>query len=88
MNANLIFKWLKDARYGPAAVVSEAPVFLPVEISPETSAGAPLSEAGRIGSCGGALGRLEIILSGGVCLKVEGGFDGVELARLVRGLIG
>ena len=87
MNANLIFKWLKDPRYGPAAVVDDTPVFLPVEIRPETLVGAPLSEAGRIGLCGGDLGRLEIILSGGVCLKVEGGFDGVELARLVKGLI-
>ncbi len=87
MNANLIFKWLKDPRYGPEDVVCEAPVFLPDEISPETSVGTPLSNAGGIGSCGGGFGRLEIILSGGVCLKVEGGFDGVELARLVKGLI-
>jgi transposase len=35
MNANLIFKWLRDERYAPAVdVVREAdgPVFLPVEI--------------------------------------------------------
>ena len=31
MNANLIFKWLKDPRFAPASVEVEA-VFLPVEI--------------------------------------------------------
>jgi hypothetical protein len=30
---------------------------------------------------------VEIILSDGVRVKVEGGFDGVELGRLVKGLI-
>ena len=40
MNANLIFKWLKDDRYAPAVdVVPEAdgPVFLPVEIEASAS---------------------------------------------------
>jgi transposase len=83
MNANLIFKWLRDSRYALEDVVCDAPVFLPVEISPETSVAAP-----RTAACGGHLGRVEIILSDGVRLKVEGGFDGVELARLVKGLIG
>ena len=32
-------------------------------------------------------GRLEIILPDGLRLKVEGSFDGGELARLVKGLI-
>jgi transposase len=33
LNANLIFKWLKDRRFAPAeAVEAAAPVFLPVEI--------------------------------------------------------
>ena len=32
MNANLIFKWLKEPRYAPAAC--DAPIFLPVEITP------------------------------------------------------
>ena len=88
MNANLIFKWLKDPRYVPEDVVCDAPVFLPVEISPESSVGAPLSDAAGPASCGGHHGRLEIILSDGIRLKVEGGFDGAELGRLVKGLIG
>src|SRR5215213_5527758 len=32
LNANLIFKWLKDRRFAPADGVEAAPVFLPVEI--------------------------------------------------------
>jgi len=86
--ANLIIEWLKGPRYGSEDIVCYAPVFPPVEISPDTSVSAPLSDAARIGLCGSDLGRLEIILSASVRLKVEGGFDGVELARLVRGLLG
>ena len=32
LNANLIFKWLKDRRFAPADTIEAAPVFLPVEI--------------------------------------------------------
>ena len=32
LNANLIFKWLKDRRFAPADTVEPVPVFLPVEI--------------------------------------------------------
>ena len=89
MNANLIFKWLKDPRYALEDVVCDAPVFLPVEISTQASADTvPLIDVGPGAACGGHLGRVEIILSDGVRLKVEGGFDGGELARLVKGLIG
>jgi transposase len=82
MNANLIFKWLKDPRFTPEAVEAEA-VFLPVEIEqssvvPEpTSAPPPLRPDGRI----------EIELAGGHRVSVEGGFDPDVLARLLRGLL-
>ena len=88
MNANLIFKWLKDPRYALEDVVFDAPVFLPVEISTQASADTvPLIDVGPGAGFGGHLGRVEIILSDGVRLKVDGGFDGGELARLVKGLI-
>ncbi len=35
MNANLIFKWLKDPRFTPADPEIEETAFLPVEISTE-----------------------------------------------------
>ena len=31
VNANLIFKWLRDPRYRPAGDGEDAPTFLPVE---------------------------------------------------------
>ena len=40
-----------------------------------------------ITTCSERAGRLEITLPDGVHLKVEGSFDGAELARLVKGLI-
>ena len=87
MNANLIFKWLKDPRYVPDDTVGDDPVFLPVEISSETSHAAPLKDDGPVAACAEHRGRVEIILPDGVRLKVEGGFDGGELACLVKGLI-
>jgi transposase len=87
MNANLIFKWLNDPRYTSDGVVPDAQVFLPVEIRPEAPVdSAPLIDVPAT-DCSERIGRLEIVLPDGVCLKVEGGFDGDELARLIKGLI-
>src|SRR5215207_9298863 len=41
LNANLIFKWLKDRRFAPAAAVEEVPVFLPVEVREDDAPMAP-----------------------------------------------
>jgi len=79
MNANLIFKWLRDERYAPAVdVVPEAdgPVFLPVEI--EASA--------RLNPTVAPTGRIEIELSSGHRITAEGAFDVDALARLLKGL--
>ncbi len=81
MNANLIFKWLKDDRYAPAVdVVPEAdgPVFLPVGI--EASASVDLAVTGT------PSGRIEIELSNGHRIIAEGGFDADMSARLLKGL--
>ena len=82
MNANLIFKWLKDERYAPDAdVVPEEPdpVFLPVEVEVATSPVLALATA--------PAGRIEIELSSGHRVSVEGGFDADMLARLLKGLL-
>ena len=34
MNANLIFKWLKDPRYAPEEEVCDTPVFCPSRLPP------------------------------------------------------
>src|SRR3954463_11656987 len=77
LNANLIFKWLKDRRFAPAAAVEEATVFLPVEIH-----GADAPSARMASPAHGAHGRVEIVLATEHRLIVEGSFDADALARL------
>lgn len=70
VNANLIFKWLRDARYAPdpAAVPSssEEARFLAVEIVAEN--------------------QIEIKLAGSHGVRIRGSYDPEALARLIRGL--
>ena len=87
LNANMIFKWLRDARYAPGSAQSavDAPVFLPVEIVSPTR-----SEVARVvlpvSTLPGCL--LEIEISGGHRLRVSGSYDPEALAQLIRGLSG
>ena len=84
MNANLIFKWLKDPRFALEVVEKEAePAFLPVEISPAVSHREPIGPSG-LAPCGG---RIEIELAGGHRISAEGGFDPDVLARLLKELM-
>ncbi len=87
LNANMIFKWLRDTRYAPGSqsVVADAPVFLPVEIvSPARSevARAILPDS-ALPNC-----LLEVELAGGHRLRVSGAYDPEALAQLIRGLSG
>ena len=81
VNANLIFKWLRDPRYAsdPAEMPSPAvePRFLPVEIVAEAKApvAAPVAD-----------NRIEIELAGGHRMPISGSYDPEALARLIRGL--
>ncbi len=89
MNANLIFKWLKDPRFQSDELEAEESRFLPVEISPEPEAALPtlpLSVAVR-DSCVCSGPRIEIVTTDGHRLTVEGDFDGDALARLLKGLV-
>jgi transposase len=86
MNANMIFKWLRDPRYTPDDVPAVEPsatdvtCFLPVEIvdqpgnddTPPATAPAP--------------GMIEIDVAGGHRLRISGAYDPEALARLIRGL--
>ncbi len=82
VNANLIFKWLRDPvmrlrRWLEAA----GSRFLPVEIVAEAKApcGArPMPVA--------AANHIEIELAGGHRMRISGGYDPEALARLIRGL--
>ena len=88
MNANLIFKWLKDSRFAPEVAVSEQEArFLPIEIEadavhepapidvPMPSLSAPLSAS-----------RVDITLSDGRRILVEGPTALTAVVSLVQGL--
>lgn len=81
VNANLIFKWLRDPRYAPDLALglplSEEARFLPVEIVAETRS-APAAPA--------AENHIEIDLAGGHRMRISGSYDPEALARLIRGL--
>ena len=78
LNANLIFKWLKDPRFAPAAAVEEKPVFLPVEVR---EGGAPTVPMAPLAN--GPHGRVQIVLATGHRMTVEGPFDGEAVGRLL-----
>ena len=78
LNANLIFKWLKDPRFAPAAAVEEKPVFLPVAVR---EGGAPTVPMARLAD--GPHGRVQIVLATGHRMTVEGPFDGEAVGRLL-----
>ena len=91
VNANLIFKWLRDPRFNPPPVEGLTLSFLPVEVVSEPSilgppvidtpvVDAPVIEAGATGS------QIEIVLPRGRRISVSGAYDPDALCRLVRGL--
>ncbi|MDO9526585.1 MAG: transposase [Gemmobacter sp.] len=80
VNANLIFKWLRDPKYRPAPGTGpeEAGLrFLPVEIVREVPVTRPMPAAEN---------RIEFELAGGHRMRVSGSYDPEALARLIRGL--
>ena len=89
VNANLVFKWLRDSRFNSSSEVVE---FLPVEVSavpaliapPAPSPTTPLPRGAP--SCSPPARKLEILLSNGHRLEISGEFDGVAVAQLLRGL--
>jgi len=76
VNANLVFKWLRDPRY--RSPTDEAVSFLPVEIAPDRPA--PLAEALAPGT------TVEIDLACGTRLRVDARIDEASLARIIRAL--
>ena len=84
MNANQIFNWLKDARFAPSPDEADAAIFLPIEVCGEPN---PLPSVLEPDTTCRSHSRVEIALSNGHRLIVEGGFDGTEVARLLKGLV-
>ncbi len=84
MNANLIFKWLRDERFAPSSDETGAAAFLPIEVCSEPKL---LPSVSKPDTACGSHGRVEIALSNGHRVTIEGDFDGGALARLLKGLV-
>lgn len=86
LNANVIFKWLRDPRFAPdpGAALAADRCFLPVEIVEGVQ-----SESGpSAGDVRDAGGLIEIDVAGGHRMRISGRYDPEALARLIRGLSG
>ncbi len=81
VNANMVFKWLRDPRFKLSE--DDLPSFLPVEVLPDASPGAAMAAGAAVTLDS----RIEITLSNGHRLSVSGSFDPDAVSRLVRGLI-
>jgi len=79
VNANLVFKWLREGWLPADAAMVEASCFLPVEIVGKASLTEPVIEMPD--------NRIEIELASGHSLKISGAYDPDALARLIRGLM-
>ena len=95
MNANLIFKWLKDPRFPPvesgvsAADALVESIFLPIEIeapSPESADPAPACDAQDPPCCAVSAQRVDITLSDGRRILVEGPTALSSVVGLIHGL--
>ena len=76
VNANLVFKWLRDARF--KSPEEDACTFLPVEV---VAAAAPtILDVAPLDT------KIEIALANGHRVSISGGFELDGVVRLVRGL--
>ncbi len=86
LNANVIFKWLRDPRFAPDPDVApmEGSLFLPVEVIEH-----PVREdAPASGDARDPGGTIEIDVAGGHRMRINGRYDPEALVRLIRGLSG
>jgi len=85
VNANLVFKWVRDPRYQASSPDVAGASFLPVEVIVER---VPAPVAPPFPEASAAEARIEIALSNGHRLSVNGAFDPDAICRLVRGFGG
>ncbi len=83
VNANLVFKWLRDPRFTATAVEDPAALFLPVEV---VAAPAPPVIDPPVIEPKVSEAKIEISLSHGHHIRVSGAYDPDALCPLVRGL--
>jgi len=80
VNANLIFKWLRDPKYRPKSGTGSEEAglrFLPVEVVKEAPVIRQMPAAGN---------HIEVELAGGHRMRISGSYDPEILVRLIRGL--
>lgn len=83
VNANMVFKWLRDPRFAPEGMApADAPHFLPIEIVGRVRGDDVVVAADPVSSPG----MIEIELAGGHRMRISGGYDPEALVRLIRGL--
>jgi transposase len=89
LNANLVFRWLREPKFQRQVPDIDGATFLPVEISTESEAILPTVPqlAPVRDSCSRSIPRIEIATADGHRVTVEGDFDGDALARLLKGLV-
>lgn len=81
VNANLIFKWVRDPRYCTDVDSDpEALSFLPVEVS-QNSLPVEMEQ-----QCSDVPGLIKILLANGHLMEISGTFDADSVVRLARGL--
>lgn len=80
VNANLVFKWLRDPRFNTEPA---APEFLPVSV---TDGPDLLTQAPPAAPSSQPDARIVISVAGGHCLEISGAFDGHAVAELLKGL--
>ena len=91
VNANLVFKWLRDPRFNPPPEDGLNASFLPVEVVAAPPVidrpiiDAPIIETPVISS-GALASQVGIVLPTGHRINVNGAYDPDALCRLVRGL--
>lgn len=88
VNANLIFKWLKDPRFAPKAEAQEQETtFLPIEIEADVAPEpAPIDVPMPSPSVPLSASRVDITLSDGRRILVEGPTALTAVVSLVQGL--
>ncbi len=77
VNANLVFTWLRDPRFAPAASAEEPAHFLPLEVVEDPACRRSATDVE---------GGIEIDLTCGHSLRITGRYDPEALVRLIRGL--
>ncbi len=82
INANQLFKWRHELAAAPGSEVS----LVPVAVVPEVAAG-PVIEARPVSSAAHAPARIEIALSGGIRVRIEGAVDPAAVTAAVAAVM-